>query len=635
VKAQWLASAVLLGLLGMAAPVQADTNPVFTPVELTKQSTLIVHLEFRSVSDKGLATATVRKVVKGRLERKEITVDLFAGPFEAQGKQIARMITGGTKEALLFVGKFDFDDGDGGSPYDDERPAYMHLGGLWFTLSLYEEDNIWELDKEDSFWLMAWEGGTDMLLRAVEYCLSDPDAKVPAYAGVEWAGAVKVGKVEGQVFAAAAVSLSGRDGADLFLACDKGDRLYRWNGGTLEDVTAKEAPGSASRVFAWGDFNGDGRLDLASHGGRALRLFLRREDGTWTPVSLKADAELKDGCTGLATVDCGRTIRTALVASTKGAPTLLMPMPGGGTLVETLPAAGEALRKDLGDGGRCLAEDFDGDGRTDVLQLYAAAGLFYKGTKADKFAEPVKTEAALGAGRAAPCVGDWDADGLPDLFVTAEDRNRVWQNLGGGRFAEVCHGKDNSSATPSGDVAYIAESGGIAARSGDFNNDGRPDLLIAYAKERCPELFFNRGFRSLCKDYRLDACERNLLPQRGEGQQAACLGDFNGDGALDMAVVLAGGDLWVFPRKVENGNNRAVVVSLPAGAKHTGPVAVWAYAGERLLGSWPIRAGEPGTIIGVEKPGTVTLRWHVAGRKAQEKQVVVKDGPLGVVLKAN
>ena len=584
-----------------------------------------------------MATAAVKKVVKGRLERKEIAVDLLAGPFEQTGKEVARMITGGTKEALLFAGKFEFDDGGGGMPDDDERPTHMHLGGLWFTLSPYEKDNIWELDREDSFWLMAWEGGTDMLLRAVEYCLSDPNAKVPAYAEVEWAGAVKVGKVEGPVFAAAAVSLSDRDGADLFLACEKGDRLFRWNGGTLEDVTAAAAPRSASRVFAWGDFNGDGRLDLASHDGHALRLFLRQKDGAWTPLALKADAELKDGCLGLATVDCGRTLRTALVASTKGAPRLLMPMPGGGTLVETLPAAGDALRKDLGDGGRCLVEDFDGDGRPDVLQLYATGGLFYKGTAADKYAEPVKTEAALGAGRAETCVGDWDADGLPDLFVTAEDKIRVWQNLGGGRFAEVCHGKGGSFATPSGDVAYLAKPGGSAAQCADFNNDGRQDLLIAYRWEKCPGLFFNRGFRSLCKDYALDVGERKLLPlpQRGEGQQAACLGDFNGDGALDMAVVLTGGNLWVFPRKVENGNNRAVVVSLPAGAKHAGPVSVWAYAGERLLGAWSVRAGEPGTIIGLQEPGTVTLRWHAAGRKAREEQVVVKDGPLGVVLKVN
>ena len=46
---------------------------------------------------------------------------------------------------------------------------------------------------------------------------------------------------------------------------------------------------------------------------------------------------------------------------------------------------------------------------------------------------------------------------------------------------------------------------------------------------------------------------------------------------------------------------------MPAGAKHAGPISVWAYVGDRFLGSWSVRAGEPGTIIGVEKQETLLV----------------------------
>ena len=116
------------------------------------------------------------------------------------------------------------------------------------------------------------------------------------------------------------------------------------------------------------------------------------------------------------------------------------------------------------------------------------------------------------------------------------------------------------------------------------------------------------------------------------------MGDFNGDGAQDMALVLANGEVWLFPRKVSNGKEErfypasGAVVSLPIAAPTPGPLNVLAYNGKRLLGAWSVRAGAPGTIIGLKGGGEITLRWSLPGRQAQERKVQVKTGPVPVSL---
>ena len=202
--------------------------------------------------------------------------------------------------------------------------------------------------------------------------------------------------------------------------------------------------------------------------------------------------------------------------------------------------------------------------------------------------------------------------------------NRRYFHLGGGKFFDAY--------SLSGPVHYLARAGLAAVQGGDFNNDGREDLLVAYAGKLAPQLFFNRGFRSLEEAHQLSLRELRILPQANEGQQAACLGDFNGDGALDMALVLANGEVWVFPRKVEKGNNMGVVAALSLLGPTPGPVNVRAYKGKRLLGAWSVRAGGPPALIGTRQPATITLKWLTPDGKAHQKKVAVKDGPVRVML---
>src|SRR5215467_8358320 len=68
------------------------------------------------------------------------------------------------------------------------------------------------------------------------------------------------------------------------------------------------------------------------------------------------------------------------------------------------------------------------------------------------------------------CVGDYDNDGRPDLLVTYYGVNRLYRNLGGGTFRDVTA----QAGLPTQGVRY-----GSGCSFFDYNHDGHLDLFIA------------------------------------------------------------------------------------------------------------------------------------------------------------
>jgi hypothetical protein len=131
----------------------------------------------------------------------------------------------------------------------------------------------------------------------------------------------------------------------------------------------------------------------------------------------------------------------------------------------------------------------------------------------------------IGKGMAAS-VADYDGDGFPDVFVTNDKiPNFLFHNLRNGRFEEVAF--DASVALP--DTGTEMSSMGADFR--DVNNDGFPDVaLTALAGETFP-LFFNRGSGTF-----VDASYTSRLGALSRKYSGWGLGifDFDNDGRKDL-----------------------------------------------------------------------------------------------------
>jgi len=130
--------------------------------------------------------------------------------------------------------------------------------------------------------------------------------------------------------------------------------------------------------------------------------------------------------------------------------------------------------------------DYDHDGWLDIFLVNgtrfessaagaAPASRLYKNNRDGTF-----TDVTLAAGLARTgwgagcCVGDFDNDGLDDLFVTYWGDCALWKNLGGGKFVDVAAKAGVTTRTTSGLKRHNT---GCAFL--DYDRDGHLDLFVA------------------------------------------------------------------------------------------------------------------------------------------------------------
>src|SRR6478752_3131403 len=122
----------------------------------------------------------------------------------------------------------------------------------------------------------------------------------------------------------------------------------------------------------------------------------------------------------------------------------------------------------------CLAGGSSVPGDRWFEDVTQKAGVAHKHTNREfknPYAHIMAGYTALGASAA---VADYDGDGLDDVFVTdskENGKNRLYHNNGNFTFTDVAEkaglANGNDSENASADALWL-----------DFNNDGRPDLLV-------------------------------------------------------------------------------------------------------------------------------------------------------------
>jgi len=608
---------VVVGAFFWAVAAQAMINPRFTPVHLVRTAELVLWVDLKQGDTKDHYFANVREVLKGKTGDKSLRLNLSKARDEQSADALRELAAGG-KPGLFFVARGPDDGGGAG-----ETRGLLHMAGRWAVFDRAQND-VWVYDSIDRALQAVWAGGTDMLRRAVDYALQDEDAVVPVTDGVSWSeGPVKVAALEGAIGAVRPVDLAGNGKLVLFVACDKGDRLFACDGKDRKftDVTSARGLQSKSQKFAWGDFAGRGRLDLISFDGKTISLHAQQADGKFQSSPLDLPKAMEDGRVALTALDCGVKGRSGLLVSGNSWPVVVALDVDGKTSSTALTAPNIDLTK-LGKAGPSVVADFDGDGLADVLALREAGSVLFRGVSPGKFAPGVVCAVKLGKFPAHASLGDFDADGRLDVLAVNTEGTYLWQNEGEGKFTETLD--------VTGELAYGTERRGIDCMAGDVNNDGRQDVLIAYSAA-APRVFFNRGFRSFGFAQSLNLGWDRLLPAAKEGQQSACLGDLDGDGAQDLGMALRNGEIWVVFRRNEDREARMAVAALPIGGSYKGPVAVTGWIGKRCLGAWNVLPGVSPASFGRTDAGPVTLKWRLPSGKEHAKEVALEKKPLEIV----
>src|SRR5262249_11669025 len=86
----------------------------------------------------------------------------------------------------------------------------------------------------------------------------------------------------------------------------------------------------------------------------------------------------------------------------------------------------------------------------------------------------------------APAFGDFDNDGLVDVFITAVGKNHLFKNLGNGKFKDV---------TAEAGVAGDEKEWSTCATWFDIDNDGDLDLFVGNYVRWSPEIDMQVGWK--------------------------------------------------------------------------------------------------------------------------------------------
>jgi sugar lactone lactonase YvrE len=232
-----------------------------------------------------------------------------------------------------------------------------------------------------------------------------------------------------------------------------------------------------------GDFNGDGIPDLAVGGGYYLVILLGQGNGSFTqvPVTTTNIFEASNFST-MATADLnGDGLSDLLIADLGPQQVSVYLSNGDGTFT-----GGPGTPVSLNSASLLTTGDYNSDGKLDLaLSLYGGSSqvAVFLGNGDGSFqATPSLTSSTIGLTPFVFTTGDFNADGIADLFLGAQVNGTtisVLQGKGDGTFSEVSIGSAGLPCCSSSTMADFNGDGATDIASSSFY-DGTAQVLLAH-----------------------------------------------------------------------------------------------------------------------------------------------------------
>ena len=318
--------------------------------------------------------------------------------------------------------------------------------------------------------------------------------------------------------------------------------------------------GSGQNTVAY-DFNHDQKTDIATFGGRGVEVLLSNGNGTFQ-AAVRYGSNVQGP--GLALGDFNVDGKIDVVQTNVLTPAVVSVALGNGdgTFQSSLKSTGVWQYSYF---DAVAAADFNGDGFPDIV---TTSGLNNSLTVMRGFGNGLfDTSTQLNfSGISGPItVGDFDGNGTADI---AAANGGLWVLLGNGSGTFVA---PTNFAAGTGITAYNVV-------AGDFNSDGKLDLATsnenAASGTNNVSLFLNNGNGT----FQFSSSYAIVGRQTGRGLQ---VGDFNGDGKLDLVTAnRASGTVTVLENNGNGGFAGAVNFSLLGGISTPQYLAVGDFNGD-------------------------------------------------------
>jgi uncharacterized protein (TIGR03437 family) len=276
--------------------------------------------------------------------------------------------------------------------------------------------------------------------------------------------------------------------------------------------------GSFPYFLTVGDFNGDGKLDLAvaDTSSNDVTILLGNGSGAFSAAPGSPFAAGADPYS-LAVGDFNGDGNLDLAVANAGhSVTVLLGNGSGG--FSAAPGSPFAAGSDP---DSIVTGDFNGDGKLDLAVANARGDnvTILLGNGSGGFSAAPGSPFAAGSDPTSIALGDFNGDGKLDLAASNGDSNSVTVLLG--------NGSGGFSASPGSPFTVGSLPYSLAV--GDFNGDGRLDIAVADATSNNIAVLFGNGSGGFSP-----APGSPFVS--GAEPYAVAAGDFNGDGKLDLAV---------------------------------------------------------------------------------------------------